>query len=204
MDLFWNDMLLTKAIGFFTEFVSQGDVFRSTGASWDIKPSSDKKLLLKGTWKVLPIRQYWIVEIISGTHLFVLIDTQITSGIPMEYNSIIMMLTNEYKRWITPEDEGAFPERFFDLYGQRLIGIGQEHGRVGVKSVETDSGRLPSIHFELLNPKEEYLSQVTNTDRFSLCRTLQFSRITERSRIEKDTCFSAQVMITIEEEEDAR
>ena len=53
---------------------------------------------------------------------------EILQDISIKNDTVNVMLSEVYRGWFTPSEEGEFPPEFHESFGSRMIGVGMEHG----------------------------------------------------------------------------
>ncbi len=200
--IFYNGIELTKNLCGHTYLMSSASWQTSTDAHWEILDSSEDYLKAHGSWKLLPVKQTWEVIVESEKSIRWNIEMKVAHDVMIKNDTVNLMISDKYRQWFTPDEQGDYPPEFDEKFGTRIIGIGMEHGLIGVKEVKLANLKLPSVSFQILKDKNDFLTQATNTDKQLSSRTLQYSRIKNDSQYLAGETYRFEGLIRIDQKND--
>ena len=128
--LVWGGKRLTTGLGIYTSLHSKGIWYDSTQARWQIKASSQEKLVVEGSWPWIPIAQVW--EILPKDESTVLLNVRmkVFQEMPITMQETVMMMSAEYGKWSAGKEIKEFPEGFtsddffrFCLWANKADGV---------------------------------------------------------------------------------
>ena len=177
--LFWQETELTKELGMFTSFLSNGKWYASgEDAVWKCIKKNNTTLVFQGKWKKLPLTQSWKFEMTDDKTIHWVLEVQVNRKIHIEREQIGLMLKDEYRRWSAEDQEGVFPSQFTkDLGSWEIMWVQHSYpGFVSVYSAKEDDFDLPPIGFYCDPQNQDYTVSIQNSDKMFEGRILQCSR----------------------------
>jgi hypothetical protein len=132
--LFWKNKEITRGLGIYTSFCSQGHWYDSSQAAWKIKEGCGGILQATGIWPWIPVIQHWDIRA-EKKKLILEIDSEVYREFYLDAEEANLYLSDEYTRWFAQKDRGIFYKEFSqgDLFRFR-VWVGRiSEGRLGVK-----------------------------------------------------------------------
>lgn len=174
--LFYKEIELTKASGFFNSFYVNQRWFNSFEALCEVKKEDAKSMLCNFSWPELRIKQLWRVSLLNENEISWRIILEAVDNIDiLSYRSGIF-LSEKYSEWFSTYEEGIFPEEFS---WKDIVLENRKRKTAGIKNVD----RYPGILFDASQDVDNNsLPVVQNTD--SLYKSRVISALTLLSKKE--------------------
>ncbi|MCX5692594.1 MAG: radical SAM protein [Candidatus Omnitrophica bacterium] len=106
--IFWNEIELTKGVGFNTSISIYGNWFDSSQSDWHIVERSKEGVVIASEWKYLPIRQIWRLNIVNEGTIDWKIENIYKEDIEFDTEKVGIMLSEKYSDWIAGDKNGKF------------------------------------------------------------------------------------------------
>lgn len=106
--IFWNDVELTKGVGFNTSVSIYGSWFDSSQSDWQIIERSKEGAVIAGEWKYLPIRQIWRLNIVEEGIVDWEVKNIYKEDIELDTEKAGIMLSEKYSDWVAGDRRGLF------------------------------------------------------------------------------------------------
>ena len=109
IEIFWQDMPLTKDAGLETKFVWNDQTYSSSGGSWIIKKENSRCLIIDIFWgQEMPFFQAWRLEIQDDKTIKWEADIEVKKESKIRSRQAELFLSEKYERWLTPSEGGDF------------------------------------------------------------------------------------------------
>lgn len=179
----FDSVLLTKSGNIRSMILSDNRWFSSNQADWSVKKESKEKLILKGSWRNLPLVQVWEIEAKSEQSFLLHVTTQVTARVNIEEQNIKFCFSPEYSHWHTDYSSGKFPDSFQESdvdMSQRCIPGGK------IEFISSDKDYLP-LTFKFSDCDNNF-AKIFNSSFYSKSRFLLLQKISP----EKATTLSTE------------
>ena len=183
--IFWKSIELTKNNCVTTYFVTSGLWQYSNLAWWEIKEISDDHFIAVGRWKLISIEQIWKVKLLSGEEILWEVEERILAPVEIKNETMNLRVTDRYKYYETEVEEGEFPDDFHPTCAQRILVESGKEKYIKVKPFRLDNLVVPGLKFQVLEPSEQFVPQLMNTEKHIKSRDLQFVRINDRIKFDR-------------------
>jgi len=162
--LFNKERMLTMANGGYTSIESRGRWHDSTTAHWNIDSCSENELVATGTLTRIPVTQRWRIRLESPSLITWDVEMEGKASAEISRRHVSMMLSREYRRWLTEYEEAEFPNIEFD--DANWTPLCPEDERIDAVALMADSekARTSPIHFEVVERVPWSVLQVSNSD----------------------------------------
>jgi len=162
--LFNKERMLTMANGGYSSIESRGRWYDSTTAHWHIDSCSENELVATGTLTRIPVTQRWRIRLASPSLITWDVEMEGKPSAEISRRHVSMMLSREYRRWLTEYEEAEFPNIEFD--DANWTPLCPEDERISAVAVmaESEQARTSPIHFEIVERVPWSVLQVSNSD----------------------------------------
>ncbi len=180
--IYWGEHELTRKLGLYTSLRSRGRWHDSfSHVLWDAGENGGA-IECSGRWLDLPITQFWRINLkeedLIELDLMMTVDKEIEAD-RLQTN---IMLTENYRDWVTDKDRGLFPSFKGDIDDEWEIlrshtnGNRGKNGFVGVIRDQKSGNQLPALKFFTQNTDRGGCLNIVNSDLYHRGRILQYLR----------------------------
>ena len=159
IEIYWMDKLLTRGIGLNTYFKCQDKIYKAADGCWAICKENSEEIIITISWYGrLPFNQIWKLRLQNDNVFIWEIEMKVDEKIKIRNKETELVLSEEYERWITNEEEGDFNR--LENKGSAVILNKYINENIGVEAVyKKDDFRLPNILFncEDETPRTSYI-----------------------------------------------
>ncbi len=152
INIYWNDIEVTKDAGLNVGINTLGLWTDSTKADWQILQKGEDNFKAKVTFKELPLSQIWVIKIIEDCRISVDIDVEIEEQLYIDEFRLACLVNSCYKTWIHDFRQKDFP-RSNDRW-QDFCLDNSPASLIGVR-FPIEGKFLPSLVLECQNGKEQ-------------------------------------------------
>ncbi|MCM8784405.1 MAG: radical SAM protein [Candidatus Omnitrophica bacterium] len=192
--IFWKEKEITKDVGLNTSLIIKGNCFTSPKAKWKVKIIDTDILSILVIWKKIPIRQDWLIKLVSPDKIVWLVDIEIKKDISFEERKASIMVSSLYKRWINSYEEGFFPViRNWEEIPLQL----KESKFIGVRTFEND---LLNIIFDYAKNYFKTSPSLQNTGKENNARVLNACMGKEDYKKGKYPYFRGEILLIKDEQ----
>ena len=174
--LFWDDQELTQGVGLNSSICIFGLWHDSSKAKWEVIKHGDGELLLKNSWRNIPIAQEWRIRINDRNSLKWQITMRVDSKIEIEESKASIMLSPAYARWNTNKEQGKFP---LAMSWKEVNIKNSQVNVVGVQGVKNNGSKMPAISLDFSTTPKQLKPQVQNSDKIINARVISARCIEE-------------------------
>ena len=178
--IYWGEHELTRKLGLYTSLRSRGRWHDSfSHVLWDIGEKSDV-IECFGKWLDLPISQCWRIGIKEDNIIELDFKMIVHKEIEADRLQTNIMLSENYKDWMTDKDRGFFPSFKGDIDDEWEIlqsdanSDAGKRGFVGVIRNQKSNDQLPTLKFFTQNTDREGCLNIVNSDLYHRGRILQY------------------------------
>jgi ABC-type polysaccharide/polyol phosphate transport system ATPase subunit len=171
--IFWRGTEFTKNLCLYTSIRSEHIWNDSTQARWEHTEASDNKLVLKGTWRCIPIVQTWQLSLIDDNLIDWQVNMEVLEQIAVDRQQTNIMLSENYLNWMAADgSKGRFALFRSDIDDDwDRLWSGAAKGYIGVESFKKDKKLFPGIYFT--GSSEGLIMNIVNSDVYYRGRVLQ-------------------------------
>ena len=195
VELYWQDILITHKIGLNAKFTIQDRNYSAQDGRWTINKNKDEEIIVAISWDAEPgFIQTWRLKLEEGNRLIWCIDTKSEYELKIKNKQTEIILSEDYKEWLTMEEEGNFDK--LGKLGNTVILDNYINNQVGVQTVYHDQHFvLPSLLFSSnsKNPSASYISKICEDVPATTLRYLEVDH--KRSQSKGDVYFRGQVEV---------
>jgi len=109
--IYWDNIELTRNVGLNIAASTLGVWTDSSQGTWDILKKDKSSLVIKNTWRYLPITLVWHLKIINERKIQWKVEVEAEEDIQIDKKRIIILLSPEYKTWLTSDRKAQFLPR---------------------------------------------------------------------------------------------
>ena len=131
INIFWNEVEVTKGMGLNTVINTLGLWTDSSKADWQILARARDYFKFKIVFKDLPISQIWTVKLEEECQIYWEVNMETEEWLHIEEFRMICMVNSRYKTWINGYQQREFPR--FNNYFQNLCLDNNSTSLVGVR-----------------------------------------------------------------------
>ncbi len=174
--VFWEGKELTRGFGLYTsvystDFLEHGQWHASLDAIWEVLGCKKNRMLLRGSWPYLPMRQIWEIAL-EERRIKWKVELEILSELALEKQQSYLMLSPAYSGWQTSAgDSGEFPQEF-SL--SSWDGLCKESSADRIVALQADS--LPQVSFSCLRRAQGLFAAVENSSLTFKGRVIGFEK----------------------------
>jgi ABC-type polysaccharide/polyol phosphate transport system ATPase subunit len=143
--IYWKGRKITASKGFKTVFYHKGEAYHSSDTVWRVHKISDNRMNIIIPWTNLPLRQVWDIELLENDIFLWKVYMQARENMVVENSEFRVMLSPQYDRWFTSEEQGEICEELKTKNYKNVIMRNDPHGIVGLKSVLSEALELPCV-----------------------------------------------------------
>lgn len=162
IEIFWQDKLLSRGIGLNTQFRYRDKNYSALNGHWVIHKENSDEIVITISWDDKPmLKQIWRLKLQGNDSISWEIAMEIGEEIKIRNRQSELLLSEEYEKWITPEEKGGFDR--LEKKGGVVILNKYTNKRIGVESVyKVDDFILPEIVFchEDAVPRASYIFKI--------------------------------------------
>ena len=168
--VFWDGIELTKGIGLNTSIFVNGKWQDSSKAAWKLLETGPGRLRLGNIWKLLPIRQEWIISSLGDGKVSCEVKLEPQKDIEFIEQKFTIMVSERFNLWFDAENKAkAFPQ-FKDWTD--ITEVKKDSLFIGVKSDIDKTLPVVVLKKEDFRPKDH--AQIQNSDFRIRSRLLNF------------------------------
>ena len=178
--IFWREAQLTKGLGLYTSLRSAGRWYdSSSSAIWNYS-REDKNIISTAKWLYLPLRQLWQFSLKGENTIQLIVKMIVDKKIDVDRLQTNIMLSGTYKRWMTNNEGGLFPdfEGNIDDDWQVLWSdadiIKADENYIGVADGRDSNNYLPIVKLIPGSIDPEWQLNILNSDLYHRGRVLQY------------------------------
>lgn len=119
INIFWNDIEVTKGVGLSVAINTLGLWTNSTNADWQIFEKGEDYFKVKVVFWDLPLSEVWNIKIEDEQKIDWQIDTEVEEWLHIDEFRIVCLVNYNYKTWICNYQQADFPRlgpNWDDLY----------------------------------------------------------------------------------------
>ena len=190
LKLFWKKKEVTKGLGVYTSFSSNGQWYDSSQAIWQIDSAESNTLRVTGIWPWIPVIQSWHIKA-DKRSIFLDINNEIYRKVYLDAEETNLFLINEYRRWFVGKKKGYFYEEFSqsDVFRFRVWVSKLRDEKTGVAGLKKKFFSLPYVSLRSLNKNENTYLVIENANILGENgRLIQYLNINKEEASLKEPC----------------
>ncbi|MDD5747255.1 MAG: SPASM domain-containing protein, partial [Candidatus Omnitrophica bacterium] len=172
--LVWNDQELTHSVGLNTSVCIFGLWYDSSKAEWEIVRQGEQEIILKNTWRNIPLSQQWHLVLDDEHTVRWRIDMLIDSKLEIEQMKTSVMLPAGYKHWSAGNQRGKFSA----LMAWNDMSLADATvRRIGVPGIQLKGRPVPGVCLDFSESgADTVMPQIQNSDKNINARVLSACR----------------------------
>jgi len=168
--LYWDGMELTKNTGLNTSIFVNGKWHDSSKSNWRPKEIRPDILILKNSWRSLPVEETWVVSSLGNGKITCEVNLESARDIEFIEQKFTVMFSERFNLWFDNTNKiSSFPQ-FKDWTDIR--GLDKNSAFIGVES-DIDKS-LPKVILKRQEAQPKFYSQIQNSDFKTRARLLNF------------------------------
>ncbi|MEI7751185.1 MAG: hypothetical protein WCJ71_03745, partial [Candidatus Omnitrophota bacterium] len=179
----WNGHLFTPQAGICVSILINGAGCNASEAEWQVE-KKDGGFVAKGSFHRFDISQIWKIELTVEGKIVFNVHFEGREAINIQERCISVMLSHEYKYWLTLTGEGVFPpidEK--QTAWSDVLGVDSPPNCVGLEGQKDTSHSAPSLIIKQVNPTLASRLRLITTDHFTNARVLEYREKKEPGNI---------------------
>ncbi|HTY45277.1 MAG TPA: ABC transporter ATP-binding protein [Patescibacteria group bacterium] len=179
VDLYWQDIPLTREMGLNTKFKCQDrDYDAGMWAKWDVSKKSETEIDIRVTWDELPcLAQTWRLSLPSDDTVSWQVETSSANPVKLRQKQVELVLADGYEGWFTAEEQGDF--EMLEKKGSGVVLNRYINTHMGVKCAgSSEAAFLPTVLFsqEDAVPRASFFSKRQDQESSTALRYLEAAR----------------------------
>jgi len=171
--LFWEGKELTQSVGLNTSVCVFGLWYDSSKARWDIAKNGNNELILRNSWRNIPLSQEWRISLTENNSLNWQVQMFVDSKIEIEESKASLMLSPIYNRWKVENEEGKFP---FSMNWNQASLKNTLAKQVSISSNGFKQSGLPQIKMDFTKSDGLVQPQIQNSNKIINARIISARR----------------------------
>lgn len=174
IEIYWRDRLLTRDIGINTKFKCQDREYAALTGHWKIQKKNSEEIIITISWDDGgSFLQVWRLTLPAEDTILWTIEMNSLEKIKLRNKQAELVLSEEYERWMTAEEQGGF-ERL-EKSGSTVVLNKYVNTCIGVEGIVREGDFfLPAIVFnqEAAAPYTSFISKKKETGAQTILRYL--------------------------------
>jgi len=168
--IFWGDKEVTNHHGFFVAFQVLTQWHESSEGIWKVSRVNERELEAIIRWKCIPISQIWNIKILNSNQIIWNMKLHVEQDMEIDECKIGVLLSPDYKRWISTYEEGNFPK----IKNWEKIKLEDSNSKfIGVRNYKEVNNFLPGFFMEFPDTNFDINSYIINSSLKINVRILQ-------------------------------